>query len=103
MPKIYIINADYMNAFASGYSERSAMVAITKGLLEKLDRDELTAVMAHELGLDEGMMNIPMGTSPSVHIQIQADRSRWGRAKKRPKPTAKNTPRLTNRTVRAVA
>jgi heat shock protein HtpX len=49
MPKIYIIKADYMNAFASGYSERSAMVAITKGLLEKLDRDELTAVMAHEL------------------------------------------------------
>ena len=49
MPKIYIINADYMNAFASGYSERSAMVAITKGLLKKLDRDELTAVMAHEL------------------------------------------------------
>ncbi len=29
MPKVYIINADYMNAFASGFSERSAMVAIT--------------------------------------------------------------------------
>lgn len=49
MPKVFIINADYMNAFASGYSEKSAMVAITRGLLEKLDRDELTAVMAHEL------------------------------------------------------
>lgn len=49
MPKIFIIDADYMNAFASGYSEKSAMVAITRGLLEKLDRDELTAVMAHEL------------------------------------------------------
>jgi heat shock protein HtpX len=49
MPKIYIINANYMNAFASGYSERSAMVAITKGLLTKLDRNELEAVMAHEL------------------------------------------------------
>lgn len=49
MPKVFIINADYMNAFASGYSEKSAMVAITRGLLEKLNRDEVQAVMAHEL------------------------------------------------------
>lgn len=48
-PKIYIIDADYMNAFASGYSEKSAMVAITRGLMTKLDRSELQAVMAHEL------------------------------------------------------
>lgn len=49
MPKVYIIEADYMNAFASGYSERSAMVAITRGLMDKLDRAEIQAVMAHEL------------------------------------------------------
>ena len=49
MPKVFVINADYMNAFASGYSEKSAMVAITRGLMEKLNRDELQAVMAHEL------------------------------------------------------
>jgi len=49
MPKVYIIEANYMNAFASGYSEKSAMVAITRGLMEKLDRDEMQAVMAHEL------------------------------------------------------
>lgn len=49
MPKVYIINADYMNAFASGYSEKTAMVAITAGLMAKLDRDELQAVMAHEM------------------------------------------------------
>lgn len=49
MPKVYVIEADYMNAFASGYSEKSSLVAITKGLLEKLDRSELQAVMAHEL------------------------------------------------------
>lgn len=49
MPKIYIIEADYMNAFASGLNEKSALVAITQGLLYKLDRDELQAVMAHEL------------------------------------------------------
>ena len=49
MPKVYVIEADYMNAFASGYSEKSAMVAITRGLMEKLNRSELSAVMAHEL------------------------------------------------------
>ena len=49
MPRVYIIDADYMNAFASGFSERSAMVAITRGLMQKLNRDELQAVMAHEL------------------------------------------------------
>jgi len=49
MPKVYIIDANYMNAFASGYSEKSAMVAITRGLIEKLNRNELQAVMAHEL------------------------------------------------------
>ncbi len=49
MPRVFIIEADYMNAFASGYSEKSAMVAITNGLLEKLNRNEIQAVMAHEL------------------------------------------------------
>ena len=49
MPKVFIIEADYMNAFASGYSEKSAMVAITRGLMQKLNRSELQAVMAHEL------------------------------------------------------
>jgi len=49
MPKIYIIDASYMNAFASGYSEKSALIAITRGLLNRLDRNELEAVIAHEL------------------------------------------------------
>jgi heat shock protein HtpX len=49
MPKVYLIEAQYMNAFASGYSEKSAIVAITSGLVQKLNRAELQAVMAHEL------------------------------------------------------
>lgn len=49
MPKVFIIDANYMNAFASGYSEKSAIVAITKKLASTLNRDELQAVMAHEL------------------------------------------------------
>lgn len=49
MPKVYLIEADFMNAFASGYSEKSALIAVSRGLLEKLTRSELEAVVAHEL------------------------------------------------------
>ncbi len=49
MPKVFVIHADYMNAFASGYSEKSAMVAITTGLISKLNRAEIQAVLAHEI------------------------------------------------------
>ncbi|QHG92628.1 zinc metalloprotease HtpX [Coxiella endosymbiont of Amblyomma sculptum] len=49
MPKVYVIDADYMNAFASGFGEGSAMIAVTHGLLMKLNRDELEAVIAHEI------------------------------------------------------
>ncbi|OPX27825.1 MAG: zinc metalloprotease HtpX [Campylobacteraceae bacterium 4484_166] len=50
MPDVYIIDEPYMNAFASGWSEGNSMVAITKGLLDKLTRAEVEAVMAHEMG-----------------------------------------------------
>ena len=49
MPKVYILNVSYMNAFACGWNEKNACVAISRPLLEALTRDELQAVMAHEL------------------------------------------------------
>ena len=49
MPRIFIIDTDAPNAFATGTSPQTAAVAITTGLLAKLDRDELQGVMAHEL------------------------------------------------------
>lgn len=49
MPELYVIEANYMNAFASGWTKENSIVAITRGLLEKLDRDETSAVIAHEL------------------------------------------------------
>ncbi|MCS6902984.1 MAG: M48 family metallopeptidase [Candidatus Bipolaricaulota bacterium] len=49
MPKIYIIEDSSPNAFATGRDPEHAAVAITTGLLEKLDRAELQGVMAHEL------------------------------------------------------
>ncbi len=49
MPKVYLIDDTAMNAFATGRSPQHAAVAITKGLLMKLNRDELQGVMAHEM------------------------------------------------------
>jgi len=48
-PEVYIIEADYMNAFASGWKEENSLVAITRGLMNKLTRSEIEAVMAHEM------------------------------------------------------
>jgi len=50
LPKIYIIQDDSPNAFATGRNPKHAVVAVTTGLLQKLDRSELEAVIAHELG-----------------------------------------------------
>ena len=49
MPKVYLIDDTAPNAFATGRDPQHASVAITKGLLQKLDREELQGVMAHEL------------------------------------------------------
>ena len=49
MPKIYIINDPAPNAFATGRNPQSASIAVTAGLLGKLNRDELQGVIAHEI------------------------------------------------------
>jgi len=49
MPKIYIVNDPMPNAFATGRNPEHAVVAVTTGLLQILDRNELEGVMAHEL------------------------------------------------------
>jgi heat shock protein HtpX len=49
VPNIYIINDDSLNAFASGISDKSYSVSLSKGIIEKLNDEELEAVIAHEL------------------------------------------------------
>ncbi len=49
-PRIYIIDDPALNAFATGRNPQKASVAITTGLLDKLNDKELQGVMAHELG-----------------------------------------------------
>jgi len=50
MPKIYIVDNDMPNAFAAGRKAESSCVAVTTGLLRRLNRDELQGVIAHEIG-----------------------------------------------------
>ena len=49
MPKIYIINEVAPNAFATGIKPENSAVAVTAGLLARLNRDELQGVIAHEV------------------------------------------------------
>lgn len=48
-PKIYIVNDSAPNAFATGRNPKHASIAFTSGILEKLDKNELEGVAAHEL------------------------------------------------------
>ena len=48
MPKIYIIDSPAPNAFATGRKPEKCAIAVTAGLLERLNRDELQGVIAHE-------------------------------------------------------
>lgn len=49
MPKLYIIETEALNAFASGINEKTYAVTLTRGLINKLSEKELEGVIAHEL------------------------------------------------------
>ena len=49
LPRIYIMDDESLNAFATGRDPQHASVALTKGIVQKLDRAELEGVVAHEL------------------------------------------------------
>jgi heat shock protein HtpX len=84
-PKVYIINDQSPNAFATGRNKEHAAIAVTTGLLQVLDRSELEGVIAHELS-HIGNRDILLSTVVVVlvgFIALLADffmRSMWFRS-----------------------
>jgi heat shock protein HtpX len=50
MPEVAIYDAPEMNAFATGMSKNKALVAVSSGLLQQMDREQVSAVLGHEIG-----------------------------------------------------
>lgn len=80
MPKIYVINSPATNAFATGRDPDHALVCVTTGLLKKLNRSQLEAVIAHELShiknYDIRLMMIVSILIGSLSILIRMTRTR---------------------------
>lgn len=67
VPPVYIIPAQQINAFAAGLDQGNAVIAVTEGALNKLNRDEIQGVVAHEFGhISNGDMKISMRLAAMV-------------------------------------
>jgi heat shock protein HtpX len=80
MPKLYMIEGDQPNAFATGRDPEHAAVAVTKGILSMLSRDELRGVLAHELAHVKHR-DILVGTIAATMagaISMLANMAQWG-------------------------
>jgi heat shock protein HtpX len=72
MPKIAVVKSSMPNAFATGRNQKNAVVAVTTGIMQKLDHSELEAVLAHELThvKNRDMMVMTIATFLSSMAQI---------------------------------
>ena len=80
MPRVYVINTDVPNAFATGRSPDHAAVAVTTGLMNTLDYNELSGVLGHELGHVKHR-DILIGTIAAAMagvISMVANMVQWG-------------------------
>ena len=76
LPKIYIIDQNQPNAFATGRDKNHAILAVTRGLLEKLERVELEGVLSHELS-HIGNKDMLLQTVVVILVGIVAMVSNW--------------------------
>jgi heat shock protein HtpX len=85
MPKVRIMETDALNAFATGTSTSNASIAVTRGLLNQLNRDELQGVVAHEMAhianLDTRYMTVVVVTVGLIALiaDIALRSMAWGR------------------------
>lgn len=80
MPKIYVIPTDSPNAFATGRNPNHASVAVTQGILNLLNDDELEGVLAHELGhvRNRDILISSIAATVAGAITYLAEIGRWG-------------------------
>lgn len=80
MPRVYVMSDQAPNAFATGRNPEHAAVAVTAGLLELLTRDEITAVLAHELGHIRNRDTLIMTVTGAIAgaLSMLADMALWG-------------------------
>src|SRR6266513_552376 len=78
-PRVYVINSDSPNAFATGRDPKHAAVAVTSGLLRILDRTELEAVLSHELGHIRNRDTLIMTVTATIAgaITLVAHMAQW--------------------------
>jgi len=90
MPKVYIMENDQPNAFATGRNPEHAAVAATTGLLNMLTTEEIAGVMAHELGhvknRDILIMTITATIAGAIGMLAQFGMFFGGRSEDRPNP-----------------
>jgi heat shock protein HtpX len=80
MPRVYIIPEDAPNAFATGRSPQRAAVAVTEGLLHRLDRSEVAGVLAHELAHVRNRDTLVMTVAATLAgaVSMLANLAQWG-------------------------
>jgi heat shock protein HtpX len=80
MPKVYIIENDTPNAFATGRNPEHAAVAVTTGILRILSKDELMGVIGHELShiRHRDILISTIAATMAGAISILASMARWG-------------------------
>jgi heat shock protein HtpX len=80
MPRVYMIPQETPNAFATGRNPQNAAVAVTEGIMRLLDRDELAAVLAHELGHVQNRDTLIMTVAATLAGALShlANMAMWG-------------------------
>jgi heat shock protein HtpX len=80
MPKVYIIENDTPNAFATGRNPEHAAVALTKGILKMLSKEELMGVIGHELShiRHRDILISTIAATIAGAISMLASMARWG-------------------------
>ena len=80
MPRLYLIDSDTPNAFATGRNPNHAAVAVTRGIMRICTRDELKGVLAHELShvINRDILTSSIAATLAGAVMMLASLARWG-------------------------